>query len=101
MLDQIKNIFPIEVEVTQDIIDNSDIHHIFNCIGVNTLKKALGKDLVEKVDRIQWGSIRGCIDIASGSLVIESFKDDASIGMMAIQSPCKITLKFICCNWSR
>lgn len=54
-LEKIKSLFPIEAEITQEIIDNSDWDSVYNCPGANTLGSVLPNEA------ITWGQDTGSV----------------------------------------
>lgn len=43
-IEQIKALFPLKAKVTKEIIINSEIINLSNCIGANTLKQSIPKE---------------------------------------------------------
>lgn len=86
-LEQIKSMFPLEAQVTQEIIDKSNPWNPYYCIGHHTLKKYLGNDAV-----ISWLDTVGVIKTEQGNLHIKT-KDRVSV--MDIEEPRTVTFELI------
>lgn len=80
--------FPIEVEITQEIINGAQLHNITNCIGARAVKSVIPNA------RIEWGVTAGDLFSSEGeSIEIYSVsKDGECIDMTAIESPMTIVL---------
>jgi len=85
--EELLQLFPITADITQDIIDNSQIYDTRKCIGANTLKSCVP---VELHKYIEWGASTGSIDMyISNVYVIISTTED--IDMMNVISPTTVT----------
>ena len=80
---EIKDLFPLDIEVSQEIIDNSDIHSSTNCIGANLLRSIVPE---EYKDEVYWGFYAGSIDYIS-------IRSD--INMTRIKKPTVVKLELI------
>lgn len=80
-------LFPLEAEITQDIIDQADITYLRKCIGALTLKKILKDHIPEYLlDTIFWyDTLGGIFEI--GVDITTSTK----IEMMEVREPTKVT----------
>lgn len=58
-IEEIKALFPLKGQLTQEILDNSNTMDIYSCNGANTLKQSLG-DIGENV--VTWGAWFGIIN---------------------------------------
>lgn len=96
-ISKLKSIFPLEVIVTKEIIVNSDVQDVHNCIGTNTLKKALKENGFElDYSNISWGCCDGHIERKRDTIRIMSFLDKEfkkDVDMMEIIEPTKVFLK--------
>jgi len=97
-MNELKSLFPIHSEVTQEILDSitefgrNNAHF---CIGAKTLKSALPENLKDKdlkgkklKDKVFWGRECGAIYTSSGKIEITT---KALIDMTTIKEPTKIT----------
>lgn len=91
-LKEIKALFPIEVEVTDELIAMSDINMVSDCIGANVLKEAVSH-LIPTNWRIVWFNTAGYI--WDGTFPLRYSKKVeiySSEPMMEIKTERKITL---------
>lgn len=86
-LTEIKSLFPLTVEVTQEIIDKANPFNPYDCIGNHTLKSVLGSQV-----SIMWTSIDGEIRIPGGKVFI---KTRGKVSMMDIEKPRSVTFELI------
>lgn len=80
-----KALFPLSGEITKDIIKQADLRNPYDCIGVRTLKAALGNNLPES--KISWGSTGGAL--MSKERIFFTTKE--SVNMMRVKRPRKVT----------
>lgn len=98
--EEIIAMFPLEVEVTQEMIDKG-YENIFDtraCIGFQALKSVLPEDMEND---ITWGCINGSIweetheeflhRIVNGGINNERVRLSSKIDMMEIKKPIKVT----------
>lgn len=79
----IEAFFPLEIEVSQEVINNSDIKSCTHCIGAQLLRSILPE---EYSDKIHWGYYAGSADDIS----IKS-----SVNMVNITNPIIVKLDLI------
>lgn len=89
---ELVSLFPLKVEITNEIIKNADIGNPLNCIGVLALKAGLGKKN-DGLNSIDWlfhsGSISSQFDdYEFHYLVIET---EERINMMEVTTPKTVT----------
>lgn len=98
MLEEIKTLFPCEVQVTQEIIDNAILHDVWNCIGARTLESILSEEQKQYFNG--WGVTDGQFDTietvlqgtdSKDSFTIYAVDGDNSVDMMSITEPCVVT----------
>ena len=96
-LEKFKALFPLEVEVTQEIIDSgtTNIGSPSDCIGALALRKGLGEKGLSLLNRIRWGTRSGVVKNLNYQLSFISSCDEngKSISMMKITERCKVTFK--------
>jgi hypothetical protein len=90
-----KKIFPLDVEVSQSIINKANIDDTENCIGALSLKEALSKDDRKLFQRLGWGTEKGHQYIKDiGEVVIKSYNEEGKIiDMTEVVKPFKVTFK--------
>jgi len=89
-IEKVKNMFPVKVQVTQEIIDKADVGDIFNCIGTLSLESLK----IPKVVSISWGTIRGHIyDKERKSKKIFSYHNNKPIDMTEITEPTEVEFR--------
>lgn len=82
------NKFPLEFEITQDIINNADVYDIDNCIGALSLKKALG------FEHVTWAADTGSLhynDKENSLCFVDTISTEEGINMMEVTEPQKVT----------
>lgn len=58
--EQLKKLFPLEGEITKNILMSSNKHDIHNCPGANTLRETLQKNGVPFInEELSWGAVDG------------------------------------------
>ena len=87
---RIEHYFPLEVQVTQEIIDKSDVLNPFRCIGVNSLEKALREKGIKGHLQIIWDKFEGNVYQRNKLYRIKS-----SEKMIEITSPKKVLFTFL------
>lgn len=99
MLEQIKTLFPCEVQVTQEIIDKANIYDVWCCIGALTLKSILSEE--QKKYFNGWGVTDGNFDTietvltgtdSKDSVTVYAVDGDDSVDMMYLKEPRIVTL---------
>lgn len=94
MLEEIKSLFPCDIQVTQEIIDIANTHDIWNCIGALTIKSILSKE--QKKYFNGWGVTDGEFDTIETVQQGTNSKDrvpvyasinGTSVSMMDLKSP--------------
>lgn len=89
-VETVKSWFPLSVFVSQDIINNSDIHRVSKCIGANSLKSVMPKSLS---DRITWGRTQGHINLGGNDIDwVPIHVNSGEIDMMEITKPQWVTI---------
>lgn len=92
---QFKDLFPIKVKVSQNIINKADIDDIENCIGSLALRKGLGaKGLSYLEDKQQsWGVSDGEQTLRNGVKVLVTARDSRGkrVDMMSVTKPFEVT----------
>lgn len=104
-IEKIKALFPVTVEVTQEIINKGkeDIFNTGKCIGARTLASVLPEEMVGDMHLnrfYSWGNLSGHV-VTEGSIFepdcvyaeVFALDDKGSpVEMMHIEKPCTITL---------
>jgi len=85
---QIKNIFPVKVQVTQEMIDNAKLGDIYGCIGALALRSLNIPEVIE----IKWGAWTGFIITEKSEIHITT---DKEINVMEIKKPTEVTFKLV------
>ena len=78
--------------ISQHIIQNSDIWNKYECIGANTLKAGLEKDLLKYVT-VKWFNSYGSIKLKSGQVI--KITTEENIEFMDITKPQCVTFKIL------
>ena len=86
---RIEDMFPLEAEITQEIIDTADTYNVEDCIGAKTLKAAITKIGISA--DISWGTTCGYI-LSPYQLCITTKEN---IDMMKVKTPQKVTFIII------
>ena len=86
-IEKIKAMFPMEFEVTQEIIDKGSkrLYDSCNCIGALALKKASGKR------NVLWGRTFGYISVGNHIIYIRTKRN---VDLMNLKKPKKITFVY-------
>ena len=92
---EFKALFPMEVKVTQAMLDNAVPSDIYSCAGAKALNKGLGKvgrSLL--VARASWGDSSGYQTLKCGetTTVIAVLNGNEAVSMMEMITPTTITL---------
>lgn len=87
-MNSIKDLFPLEGKITQDIIDKADRWDPRKCVGALTLEAALFTRLKKEDFTISWATIIGHPMILGECQTITTKE---GIDMMEINKPQKIT----------
>jgi hypothetical protein len=90
----IKTLFPLKAEITQEIIDGANTYSVTKCIGAKTLRTAVESktNTVFSTFAITWGSHSGNIETETSPLNIGTEED---INMMRVTEPQTVTFKLI------
>ena len=90
------SLFPMEVEVTEEMIEEGTKHleDCRKCIGALTLRKGLGDNISLLSDDLTWGTY-GSYNMSGSMLIVISSHDSdgKEVNMMEVTEPCTITLK--------
>lgn len=86
----IENLFPLEAELTEKILESSNIFDCTECNGALTLKEALKEDL--NICTVRWSSIYGSIFIDNDVLHITTKE---KINFVMQKEPVKLTFIII------
>lgn len=93
-INKIKSLFPLAVEIDQEIIDKADIVNVSECIGALTLRKALGDKLLKDMSA-NWYNRSGRIQVKK-SYMCKSFSviinTQENIDMMEVKKPESVIL---------
>ena len=94
---EFKALFPMEVKVTQAMLDNAVPSDIYSCAGAKALNKGLGKagrSLL--VARVSWGDCSGAQTLKNGeSINVIAVNGNEAVSMMEMITPTTITLKAV------
>ena len=88
--EQILALFPLKGEVTQEILDNADIHDTGNCRGAQALKAALGDNLQYFDEHNMWGTTYGRVYLKDGNTFRLTTEEGYEF-MHGITAPCIVT----------
>lgn len=92
-IEEIKRLFPLEGEVTQDIIDSANVWNSLNCIGTKTLRQAIGEDKLKGFG-IVWGVRDGTVYInGEGGYMKFCVTTENGVNMMDVIEPIKVIFK--------
>ena|SRR5688572_1691033 len=86
--EQFKVLFPLEGQVTQDILSNARLLNPWECIGALTLKAALGEEVVSKIQDISWRNWDGCVRLGNDYINIGT---QENIPVIDIKQPQELT----------
>jgi hypothetical protein len=95
--EKFKALFPMEVEVTQDIIDEADIGDSKHCIGALALNKGLGKEGLSLLHKGygSWANCVGCQVLFNDEYAMLFSYDEKGerVMMMDVEKPFTVTFK--------
>lgn len=90
MKSSIDHLFPLKGYITQEIIDNSNVRDVYNCIGYNTLVQALGSENCEKYFSVMgWGNTSGSQRTKEDVSVLITTVEE--VDMMDVTEPMEVT----------
>lgn len=89
MLDTLKELFPIKVMVTKEMINEADKSNPYKCIGAKALRSVMPKQFA---GNITWSNITGTIYGGLDSLLIGT---EEKLPMMCITKPMEVTFTVI------
>jgi hypothetical protein len=84
---EIQSLFPLKAEITQEIIDRSNVKDLYNCIGANTLRKAL--TTLGVYEHIGWMNLSGAIKLSEKQSLPISTKEE--VRMVSVKKPQTVT----------
>ena len=90
------SLFPMEVEVTKEIIEEGlkCQYDSYRCLGVLTLAKGLGDNVSLVSGGLIWGTYSSETIVGDEIMLTSSYDSDGKeVNMMEITEPCTITLK--------
>lgn len=89
--DQIKALFPVDIEVDQRILDTANRNNTAHCVGAVVLREYLESKgiTLDGEDRIGWGTVSGLVDIKSENIILTV---ESSDNMMILQTPKTVRL---------
>lgn len=86
----IKDLFPLKGNVTEEILQNKNLYNTEDCTGARTLKAALSKAGVNINDfDIRWGTHTGTISRSGKEIIVTS-----TFNMMRVEKPLEVTIEF-------
>lgn len=93
--EKLLDLFPLKGKVTKKIINNSDKYDVNNCIGVQTLKNAMGNKLkLTGGKEAMWGCDSGGFFKKGDDTILESYYVTGGlVNMMKIKKPTHIIFK--------
>ncbi len=86
-LQELKSMFPMELQVTQEIIDKSNPYLPYDCVGHHALRSIIGDNAV-----VMWTDTDGEIRTPEGRLFL---KTKGKVSMMDIEKPRTVTFELI------
>lgn len=88
--EDIQALFPIKAEVTQEILDTSNVGSIHQCNGAKTLQSVLK---LEEPWYVHWGDRQGYIANKENYNLFIEVTTDEDISFMSITEPTTVTFK--------
>ncbi len=87
--EELKALFPLEVVISQELLDNAELFSILNCNGARALKEAL--EAKGASNAVSWGDTWGSIyegsEIGHGDYI----NVHAPVNMMLVKEPTTMT----------
>jgi hypothetical protein len=91
-MENIKQLFPLKGQITQEIIDSAKLSHPQECIGALTLKQSIASAGITDSLFIGWGIVGGTIDKSTvdpnSSLAVGT---EDRVNMMTVKEPTEVT----------